>query len=228
MALTVSATAAYKTRYPDAVIGLLEVSGFDNTLRFPALEERKRAVEATLRQRYQGFSRADFVAADVMRDYVRYYKAFDRTYHVLLQLESIVTKGKRLPEVSPLVDANFASELGTLVLTAAHDVAKLRPPVCVDIARPGDRLTQMNGTEKATLAGDVVMRDADGIACTILHGQDNRSPVSRQTTHVLYVAYGPPGVAPAAVGAQLQGILDHLRACAPECVVERQGMLPAQ
>ena len=228
MAIVISATESWRTRHPQAVMGLLEVAGVDNTVSCPELDQHKRAVETSLRRRYDGVSRSGLVSADVMREYVRYYKSFDKTYHVLLQLESIVSKGRRLPDVSPLVDANFMSELETLVLTAAHDAAKLLQPLRIDVAVPGDRLVQMNGTEKAMPAGDIVMRDAGGIYCSILHGQDNRSAVSRQTTHVLYVAYGAPEVPPAAVQAQLEGILRYVRSCAPNCVVEQQTLLPAR
>ena len=228
MAIVVSLTESHQASYPKAVIGILEVAGVDNTVRCPELDQHKRAVEASLRQRYEGVSRSDLVAMEVLREYVRYYKSFDKTFHVLLQLESIVSKGKQLPDVSPLVDANFMSELETLVLTAAHDGAKLRPPLRIDVSVPGDTFVQMNGTEKALPSGDIVMRDAGGISCSIIHGQDNRSAVSRQTGHVLYVAYGAPGVSQAAVAAQLQGILRYVRSCAPNCVVNQQTLLPGR
>ncbi len=67
-----------------------------------------------------------------MAAYERYYKRFDKTYHVQLQVESIVLKGKNLPDVSPLVDANFIAEIETFVLTAGHDVMQLQGSVCMD------------------------------------------------------------------------------------------------
>jgi len=54
---------------------------------------------------------------------------FNKTYHIQLQLESIVLKGKSLPDVLPAVAANFIAEMETLVLTAGHDVAQLRGPI---------------------------------------------------------------------------------------------------
>ncbi len=150
-------------------------------------------MEASLRQRYAGFTRPDFLKLPVMAAYVRYYRSFDKTYHVLLQVESIVLKGKSLPGVSPLVDANFMAEVETLALTASHDVAKLDGAIVLDVSRPGERMTQMNGTDKALLPGDMVMRDAQGICCSILYGQDNRSPVTPGTGGVLYVTYAPAG-----------------------------------
>ena len=76
-----------------------------------------------------------------MAAYVRYYRSFDKTYHVLLQVELIVLKGKSLPGVSPLVDASFMAEVETLALTASHDVARLEGEIVLDISRPGERMT---------------------------------------------------------------------------------------
>ncbi len=63
---------------------------------------------------------------------------------------------------------------------------------------------QMNGAAKTMRVGDMIMRDADGVSCSIIYGQDNRSPISAGTTEVLYVAYAPAGVPAEAVEAQLR------------------------
>jgi DNA/RNA-binding domain of Phe-tRNA-synthetase-like protein len=52
----------------------------------------------------------------------------------------------------------------------------------------------MNGADKNLPPGDMVMRDAQGVCCSILYGQDDRSAISAATTRALYVAYAPPGV----------------------------------
>src|SRR5262245_61630140 len=124
--LTISVTDAWRRAHPGATIGLLELSGVDNGRASEALNQRKREIETGLRDRYRGFTRPQFLALPVMTEYDRYYARFNKTYHVQLQLESIVLKDKRLPDVSPAVDANFMAEVETLVLTAGHDVDKLR------------------------------------------------------------------------------------------------------
>jgi DNA/RNA-binding domain of Phe-tRNA-synthetase-like protein len=226
--LTIDATAAWKEAHPGGIIGLLQISNADNSGPAPILEREKRAVEDRLRARYAGFSREDFLALPAMRAYHRYYRKFGYTYHVLLQLESIVHKGKSLPAVSPLVDSNFVSELETLILTAGHDVEKLEPPVMIDVAREGDLITQMNGTDKHVPVGDMLMRDKRAPACTILRGQDNRSPISANTSHVLFVAYAPAGVNEDQVTAQLGGIERYVRMFAPESVVEVNALIFAK
>ena len=223
--LGISGTDGWRSAHPGAIIGLLELSGVENTRPSPELDARKRSTEAHLRERWKGFTRQDFLALPVISAYEKYYKRFNKTYHVQLQVESIVLKGKNLPSVSPLVDANFVAEVETLVLTAGHDVAKLKGDISLDVSRDGDRITQMNGSSKDIRAGDMVMRDTDGMCCSILYGQDNRSPISPATTHVLYVAYAPAGVPAETVEAQLAKIEGNVRLFSPIAKVEQHRLL---
>jgi DNA/RNA-binding domain of Phe-tRNA-synthetase-like protein len=225
--LSISATDDWRSAHPGAVIGLLEISGAENSSPSRELDERKRETEKWLRTRYKGFTRQGFLAVPVMAAYERYYKRFDKTFHVLLQVESIALKGKNLPDVSPLVDANFMAEVETLALTAGHDAAMLCEPVWIDVSRNGDQFTQMNGVAKTIRAGDMIMRDAQGICCTILYGQDNRSPITKATTHALYVVYAPKGVPVEAVEAQLRKIEENIRVFSPAALTEQKNLIAA-
>ena len=225
--LSIVATPEWRADHPGAVIGLLEVSGVDNTSLSPGLDERKRQTESALRERYRGFTRQALLALPVMAAYARYYRRFGKTYHVQLQLESIVLRDKRLPDVSSLVDANFIAEMDTLVLTAGHDVARLRAPVSMDVAKDGDGLTQMTGASRAVPAGDMIMRDAEGVCCSIIYGQDGRSPISRETSHALYVAYAPAAVSFEIVEGHLQRVEEHVRLVSPSAVRQQLRLLQA-
>ena len=225
--LSITATDYWRNAHPGGMIGLLELSGIDNARSSPDLERRKRETEAHLRERYQGFTRADFLALPAMSAYQKYYRRFDKTYHVLLQVESIALKGKNLPGVSPLVDANFAAEVDTLILTAGHDVAKLRGRVLIDNSAEGDHMTLMDGAFKAIYAGDMIMRDSEGICCSIIYGQDNRSPITRATAHVLYVSYVPAGVPTELVELQLRKIEDNIRLFSPSAILDQINILRA-
>lgn len=225
--LPIIATDAWRAAHPGAAIGLLEVSSIDNSQPSDALNQRKRDTEAQLRTRYANFTRPDFIALPIMAAYRRYYKRFNKTYHVQLQVESLVLKGKHLPDVSPLVDAYFIAEVETFVLTAGHDVDKLKGSVTIDVSHAGDEITQMNGTRKPIRPGDMVMRDADAVACSIIYGQDNRSPITPATTHALYVIYAPEGVAKEAVLGQMQLIAALIGVFSSTAVVEQQRILRA-
>lgn len=225
--LMITASDEWQAAHPGASIGLLEISGVENHTPSAALEQRKRLIEARLRELYQGNTRQDFHSLPILSAYGRYYKRFDKTYHVLLQLESLVLKSKNLPVVSPLVDANFMAELETLVLTAGHDVDQLVGPIRMDVSRASDEMTRMSGNPKRLQAGDMIMRDAHGVTCSIIYGQDDRSPITPETSHVLYVSYAPAGVPIESVREQLDRILEHVRLFCPAGKVLRQEVLTA-
>jgi DNA/RNA-binding domain of Phe-tRNA-synthetase-like protein len=122
--------------------------------------------------------------------------------------------------VSPLVDANFAAELETLVLTAGHDADLLERPLILDATRGGEAFRQMNGSEKVLKPNDMMMSDGKGVICTVLYGQDQRTPISPSTRRALYVAYAPSGVPVEAVVRQLDVICENIQLFAPEAQVE--------
>jgi len=97
----------------------------------------------------------------------------------------------------------------------------------IDVAREGDHITQMNGANKSIRAGDMVMKDAEGVSCSILYGQDNRSPIEPETDHVLYVAYAPNGISSDIVASQLQKIEENVRLFSPKAFVEQSRLLLA-
>ena len=213
-------TDRWREAFPGGHVGALLMGNVDNTGRSAALDQQKRELEKRLREQFSGRSRAELRELEVLRAYRDYYKKFDQTYHVQLQLESVVHKGKALPNVSPLVDASFVAELDTLILTASHDADLLEAPLTLDATRGGETFIQMNGSVRSLKPGDMMMADAGGTVCTILYGQDRRTPVSPQTRRALYVAYAPPGVPEEAVRRQLDAIRENVLLFAPGAAVE--------
>ena len=180
--------------HPNAIIGFLEISNIDNSTEHDPFTVEKKAIQESTIQQFGEYTRADFNMLPIFSAYRTYYKKFKKSYHVQLQLESIALKGKSLPHVNPLVDINFMTEVQTNLLTAGHDVNKLSGPISMDISREGDTITQLNGQPRNMRVGDMVMRDDSSVSCSVIYGQDNLSPITKDTTHVLYVAYCPEGI----------------------------------
>ncbi|MEZ4519935.1 MAG: hypothetical protein R3C44_24935 [Chloroflexota bacterium] len=70
----------------------------------------------------------------------------------------------------------------------------LAAPVTIDATQGGEQFTQMNGSTRFLKPNDMMMTDGKGIVCTIIYGQDKRTPISPKTRRALYVAYAPAGV----------------------------------
>jgi len=203
-------------------VGLLMVGSVDNSRRPTPLDDQKRILEATIREKYGQMTRAELRELAVLKAYKTYYRKFKKTYHVQLQLESVAYKGKSLPKVNPLVDACFAAELETHLLTASHDVDKLIDPIRIDASTGSEELHMMNDQRKQIKANDMIMTDGQGLVCTIIYGQDKRTPVTVETERVLYVTYAPLGVGETAVAAHHEALLRNVRLFAPDAEILHQ------
>jgi DNA/RNA-binding domain of Phe-tRNA-synthetase-like protein len=223
----VNVSEEWRNNFPGSHIGILLIGNIDNSKRATPLDERKKEIETRVREKYAGYSRDDLLKLDTLAAYRKYYKKFDKTYHVQLQLESVVHKQKSLPNVSPLVDACFASEMDTFLLTAGHDADLLEGAISIDVTSGTDSFTQMNGKPKTLKAGDMMMKDEKGVVCTIIYGQDQRTPISPKTKRALYVAYVPDGITRDAVVLHLDSIKDNVLLFAPELNVEYQDVQSA-
>ncbi|RLB90516.1 MAG: hypothetical protein DRH26_09560 [Deltaproteobacteria bacterium] len=213
-------TDQWRSTFPGGHVGVLLIGNIDNSIHTNALDQKKKEVASNLREKFAGFSRQDLVNLEILKAYRNYYKKFKKTYHVQLQLESVVHKGKSLPDVSPLVDANFTAELETLVLTAGHDADLLKVPITIDASQGNEEFIQINGQIRTLKPNDMMMTDRQGVVCTIIYGQDKRTLISPKTRRALYVAYAPPGVPKKSVQQQLDSIRDNIVVFAPEAEIE--------
>jgi DNA/RNA-binding domain of Phe-tRNA-synthetase-like protein len=223
----IQASERWRTGFPGGQIGLILLGGVNNTSRETALDQYKQNLATRLRLKYGRLSRADLLELPVLQAYKAYYRQFNKTYHVQLQLESIVFKAKSLPAVTPLVDAVFAAELETLILTAGHDADRLVPPVMIDASRGDESYPGLNDVQRDLKPGDMLMRDGQGVVCTILYGQDSRTPITSQTRRALYVAYVPAGIEPELVDGHLDQIEANVRLFASQAEVEYREVLRA-
>src|SRR5689334_9509085 len=96
-------TSTWKSTYPGAHTGVLVIRNVSNPAHHMELETRKAALEEELRARFAGQDRAALTGHPVLQAYGDYYRGFKKTYHVQLQLESILWKGKSIPRVAALV-----------------------------------------------------------------------------------------------------------------------------
>src|ERR1700716_3518037 len=212
----IEASAEWRRTFPDASVGCLQMGGLSNPERHPALDQRLVELQAELRGRYASADRAALASLPVVQAYQAHYRPFGQTYHVVRQLESVALKGRDL--ASPggaLVSAMFAAELGSLLLTAGHDVAALVPSLALDCSRTGDRFVGINGQERELKPGDMLMRDGLGIISAVLYGPDERTRLSDQTRRALFVTSAPAGIPAADVERHLEQIGEYVRIAEP-------------
>jgi DNA/RNA-binding domain of Phe-tRNA-synthetase-like protein len=156
------------------------------------------------------------LALPALQIYDDYYKRFKKTYHVQLQLESIVFKGKSIPGVAALVEAMFMAEIKNLLLTAGHDLDSLQPPVRLDVTSGNEVYTLMRGQPQQVKAGDMTISDGLGILSNIIYGPDQRTQIQPTTRNVIYTTYAPAGIPEASLTRHLQDIEGFVRMFSPQ------------
>lgn len=219
-------TNTWKSAYPGAHAGVLVMKNAANLAQHPELEGVKEKLVEDLRARFAGQDRAALKALPVMQAYDAYYKRFNKTYHVLLQLESIVFKGRSLPSVAGLVDAMFMAEVQNLLLTAGHDLDALRLPLMLDVAPDNSddsahrHYTLLRGDDQALKAGDMFIADGEGVISSILYGPDQRTQIREGTTNAVFTVYAPQGIAAETVEGHLRDIEGYVRLFAPRARVQ--------
>jgi DNA/RNA-binding domain of Phe-tRNA-synthetase-like protein len=210
----------WKTTYPDAHVGVLVMRAVSNPPSHAELEQRKAALEQDLRSRYADHDRAALMQLPVLQAYAAYYRGFKKTYHVQLQLESIVFKSKSIPSVAALVEAMFMAEIKNLLLTAGHDLDALQLPLTVDVAHGGERYNLLRGQEQELKAEDMFIRDGAGVISSILYGPDQRTAINAQTRNVAFTVYVPAGIAEETVLSHLQDLQQNVLLIAPGAQTE--------
>jgi DNA/RNA-binding domain of Phe-tRNA-synthetase-like protein len=222
-----TATDAWRQAYPGASIGVLAIHGVSNPKNHPDLDSRMADVETDLRRRYSEGGRPVIRTLPTVQAYTAYYRRFKKTYHVQGQLESVTVKGRNMPRPSALVSAMFAAELDNQLLTAGHDLASIREPVVVGVAAGDESYTMLNGKEQTLTEGDMFIADTDGVMSSIIYGPDKRTPISGDTTDVLFTIYGPEGISTEQITAHLEQIRDYVALVSPDASIETLHVLEA-
>jgi DNA/RNA-binding domain of Phe-tRNA-synthetase-like protein len=211
---------AWRAAFPGAHAGVLALRNLVNGAESAELQQRKTQLEAELRARYAGLDRAGLLEAAVLKAYNAYYRRFNKTYHVQLQLESILFKSKPIPAATGLVASMFMAELSNLLLTAGHDLDAIRAPLRLDVARGSESYMLLRGTPQTPKAGDMMISDVDGIISSIVYGPDQRTQIKAETRSALFTVYAPAGIDQGAIEQHLEDIRCNVVLFAPDATVE--------
>lgn len=220
MTVSLEFSDAWRAAYPAAGIGLLAMSGVLNTAPSAELLARLRSLEAGVRAHHAGRTRPDLAGLSALRPYVEHYRRFGKTYHVLLQLESVAFRERQLAASEALVSAMFAAEIDTLLLTAGHDLGAVEPPLVADVTRPGEAYVGIGGRSIETRSGDMCLRDAGGVLSTVLYGPGERGRLLPATSSVLFTTYAPAEISDSDVDGHLREIEDLVLVDSPSATTE--------
>ena len=219
-----SISLAAKELFPDLKIGLLLISNIKNTYLNDKMAHAKDSLIEDLKLRYGSLSRKDLIKTEVLQGYYSYYKSFTKTYHVLLQLESVIYKEKGIPLVSPIVQSMFMAELKNHFLTSVHDYSKIAEPLYLDRTISGELFTLFNGEQKSLKKDDLYIRDTKDIISNVLNGMDERTKVTSDTHIAMYNVYVPFYVDEEKILAHLDDMANYLKLNDESAIIEERSI----
>lgn len=208
----------WRMQYPSASVGIMVVNDVCNPKHSDALQGKKAELISELQSKFK--TKAGLLADDSIQKYSAYYKRYKKTYHVAAQMESIIFKEKAIPCVAALVEAMFMAELKSGLLTAGHDMRKLKMPLMISSAKGEEKYIGISGKEQSVKADDMMIKDEIGIISSILSGPDNRTRITESTTTCMFVVYAPAGIKQFLIEEHFNDIIENIRLFAPGVVVE--------
>ena len=202
--------------HPESCVGLLAVKNAPNMKDHPDLKSAREALEEELKSKFGAMDRKSLRETPVFAAYDAFYRPFKKSYHVQLQLESIVFKGKSIFSPSALVASMFMAELETGLLTAAHDLTALALPLVADVALGHETYQRLDGSDQILKEGDMYIRDQEGILSSVIYGPDQRTQILPDTNQAVFTTYGPLGISKVQVQEQLEILESFIKLFSPD------------
>ncbi len=216
----------FRRIYPGARMGVLAVEQVINPPSHNELDREKSKLEEQLRSRYAGVQREDLVKLPSVEPYVVYYRGFKKTYHVLLQLESVVFRGRSIPRVAALVEAMFMAELKNQLLTAGHDLDSVQGQLTLDAAKSAEQYLLIGGQDVTVKENDMLVRDSEGILSSVLYGPDFRTRIKEDTKRACFTVYAPEGIPASLLASHLDDLEANVRIISPRAGILEKAIYP--
>lgn len=209
-----------KNTFPETKFGMMIVKGLCSPIERAVMDNIIATEIEHIKLNNSNYVRKPALTKEPLCHYAAYYKRYNKTYHVLGQLESVLLKGKRIPPVGIPVEAMFLAEVKNLLLTAGHDLDLIEGDLTVNVASELLNYKGISGKEQQLIKNDLYLSDVKGILSSIMNGPDYRTRITEATQNALYFVYGVEGVTESLIHAHLKTISSYLSQAIPGVEVQ--------
>lgn len=202
----------------DRHLGILEVKYPDSsewdTDAFDALKESELQA---IREEGAEYDRETWFRQE---PYFRYFRKFKKTSPVMMQVESFLLKGRPFPDGRYTNAVAFLTELRTRCLLGSHDAEKIEGDLVIYAETEKRDFPSIHGGTAHSYPGDITCRDDLSIVVSMIAGADERTCLSEDSRHVLYFAFGTPGMKAEALEGYLAKVEEYVKVLAPTAETE--------
>lgn len=207
-------------RHPGTIFGLMAVIGLDTTPDLDSWNTLREEETTIFRSAWALYDRKNAVLRPPLNSYAAYYRQFKKTYPVLLQMESVLLKGKSIQSSSLAVETMFMAEVKHGLLVAGHDLEKLSGDYALNLSKGGESFTMVAGQLRTLKTDDLFMTSEDRILSTILEGQDYYTRLTEHSTGALYCVYGAGGITVMQMESFFTDLARYTRTAFPQASIE--------
>ena len=198
---------------PDRHLGILEVNYPDpaewDTETFDRLKESELQA---IRDEGVEYDRETWFRQE---PYFRYFRKFKKTSPIMMQVESFLLKGRPFPEGKYTNAVAFLTELRTRCLLGSHDADMIEGDLVIYTETENREFPSIHGGTAHSYPGDITCRDDISIVVSMIAGADSRTCLSDDSRHVLYFAFGTPGMKEEALQDYLAKVEEYVKVLAP-------------
>lgn len=214
-------------KHPQTIMGLMTVYGTHTPADITAWNTIKEKEIALFRTSWPDYDRNQAVKILPLSGYAAYYKQFKKTYPVLLQMESVLLKGRDIMSSSLAVEIMFLAEVKHGLLVAGHNLNKLSSDsYTVRLAQGGEELTNVSGQKRILKADDIFLENGGKILSSILEGQDYDTRLTDESQDALYCVYGVGGVTNEQMTAFFQTLTLYIKTAFPQAIIHDSTLAP--
>jgi len=196
-------TDAYRQRFPDLAFGIGTIQSctyFEKSESFKLYKRellRKMRRRANLAQIEGGINLYD-----------QFFKEWGYPCPLPSHFKRTVEMG--FPIVNFYIDTHIIAEMCDGVLMAIQDLDRFQGEWKLDLAREGETFQGVSGKMIRCKEDEIVLRDGEGIVCSLFQGPDFRTRVEPTTKNIVVYVFTAPGIQEEQVSKGLRLALESL------------------
>jgi DNA/RNA-binding domain of Phe-tRNA-synthetase-like protein len=196
-------TDAYRQRFPDLAFGIGTIQSctyFEKSESFKLCKRellRKMRRRANLAQIEEGINLYD-----------QFFKEWGYPCPLPSHFKRTIEMG--FPIVNVYIDTHIIAEMCDGVLMAIQDLDRFQGEWKLDLAHEGETFQGVSGKTILCKEDEIVLRDGEGIVCSLFQGPDFRTRVEPTSKNIVVYVFTAPGIQEEQVSNGLRLALESL------------------
>jgi DNA/RNA-binding domain of Phe-tRNA-synthetase-like protein len=201
--VSLTITDAYRQRFPDLAFGI-------GTIQSCTYFEKSESFKLYKREMLRKMRRRANLAQ--LEGWINLYDQFFKEWGYPCPLPGHFKRavGMGFPIVNLYIDTHIIAEMCHGILMAIQDLDRFHGEWKLDLAQEGETLQGVSGKMIRCKEDEIVLRDGNGIVCSLFQGPDFKTRVEPASKNIVVYVFTAPGILDEHVSNGLQLALEML------------------